>query len=491
MVPRALFLLVAILCTSSLVVAHIETLTIREDERLLFLVDSFGFGPGGVIELDCSGFTVRSDSRTDGGGEILTAKPRVGFLLKDRSTDQIILEDQHLTAKDSCFLDDISTNSKSFEVKFPDNKATEGTLHVNHTFTEGGDFRILFVSCANHSNEFPLVDFDLALTMYNVNSDGSRNYLAIGEVMLPLFYAIVTIVFAALLFQWIVLIMKEREHVKSVHYLMALLVVVKICTVALETIRYSSIESSGSAPYWTTMYYLFDCVRGVMLFIVVLLIGSGWSFVKPFLSNDEKNLIMLVLSLQVVSNAALVLFEVELPGEKGRLTWRDIFYLLDMLCCISVLMPIVWSIRRLKAEAQDDAAQRHLQKLQLFREFYVICVVYIYFTRIVLLLFSFSLPYTIVWLKDLWKETCSVVFFTTIGYKFRPRADNPYLVIPQDEEAVSLRSTAVEFDHSSHSPSAAVPFGDNSHHSGSSAAGGIQLSAVASSSSSAKPYADV
>jgi hypothetical protein len=78
---------------------------------------------------------------------------------------------------------------------------------------------------------------------------------------------------------------------------------------------------------------------------VILLIGSGWSFIKPFLNERDKRIIMIVLPLQVVVNTAMVVVEETPPGTMGWLTWRDILHLFDIICCCAILFPIVWSIR--------------------------------------------------------------------------------------------------------------------------------------------------
>ena len=49
--------------------------------------------------------------------------------------------------------------------------------------------------------------------------------------------------------------------------------------------RYQSIKLSGDGYTWATFYYLLTFVKGVMLFSVILLIGTGWSFLKPFLQD--------------------------------------------------------------------------------------------------------------------------------------------------------------------------------------------------------------
>ncbi len=65
----------------------------------------------------------------------------------------------------------------------------------------------------------------------------------------------------------------------------------------------------------------------------------------------------------------------------------------------------------------DGKAHNSLVKLQLFRQFYVMVVVYIYFTRIVVYLISFA----------------TLIFYVVTGYKFRPAPDNPYLAVRTED----------------------------------------------------------
>jgi hypothetical protein len=46
----------------------------------------------------------------------------------------------------------------------------------------------------------------------------------------------------------------------------------------------------------------------------------------------------------------------------------------------------------------DGKAHNSLMKLQLFRQFYVMVVMYIYFTRIVVFLITAAIPFYLLWL---------------------------------------------------------------------------------------------
>ncbi len=76
---------------------------------------------------------------------------------------------------------------------------------------------------------------------------------------------------------------------------------------------------------------------------------------------------------------------------------------------------------------------RNLHKLQLFRQYYLIVVSYIYFTRIIVYLFEATLPYTMVWLSDVSTEFATIAFFVVTGYRFMPEQENPFLKIDSDD----------------------------------------------------------
>lgn len=213
---------------------------------------------------------------------------------------------------------------------------------------------------------------------------------------------------------------------------MAVLCGVKMISAALEGLRFESIRSTGEGGGWTHASYAFAGIRGVMFFSVVLLVGTGWSFVKPFLSTRDKRILMVVVPLQVVVNIASIVVEEMSPGTMGWLTWRDVLHLFDIICCCAILFPIVWSIRNLKEAAMaDDKAARTLRKLKLFREFYIMVVAYIYFTRIAVFIVQNTLPCGLSFIAASLSELATLAFFTVSGYKFRPMPRNPYFQVDE------------------------------------------------------------
>jgi hypothetical protein len=73
---------------------------------------------------------------------------------------------------------------------------------------------------------------------------------------------------------------------------------------------------------------------------VILLIGSGWSLIKPVLGDKEKKIIWVVLVLQVIDNIAVAVLAQEAEGEKLYDDWSALLHLVDILCCCAILIPI-------------------------------------------------------------------------------------------------------------------------------------------------------
>ena len=116
---------------------------------------------------------------------------------------------------------------------------------------------------------------------------------------------------------WGLLCKGGAEKVHSVHRMMGALLVVKTLTLASQSLRYRAIDQTGSGGGWADAYYVLESLKGVGLFVVILLIGTGWSLVKPYLNGREKKIVLVVLVLQVVDNVALVVFEETAPGSRA------------------------------------------------------------------------------------------------------------------------------------------------------------------------------
>uniref|UniRef100_A0A7S0UHF2 GOST seven transmembrane domain-containing protein n=1 Tax=Pseudo-nitzschia delicatissima TaxID=44447 RepID=A0A7S0UHF2_9STRA len=356
--------------------------------------------------------------------------------------------------------------------------------------------------------------FELDFHSSNMDRFGRLSYLSRGEMNLPWLFLGFSVMYAVCIYIWhfnIKLIKEGKQGyfdiegeegpptlpgqpeapsptIYPIHYLMGVLLTLKFCTLLFEAIRYHFLRVRGHAEFFSFVYYTFAFIKGMSLFTVILLIGSGWSFVKPFLTESEKKMILAVLVLQVINNIAIVFLTQETEGEIAFDNWTAVLHLVDIICCCAVLMPIIWQVNQLEKNMEnnehkgdegkeeeafindqfddednhipenefediptgDDDSEsdapipdaRMAAKLKMFRSFYMIVIAYIYMTRIVVYLFSASLNYKHTWVTDFVLELTTVVFYCSVGYMFRPMIENPYLHVPKKPKkkaAVEMR----------------------------------------------------
>lgn len=143
---------------------------------------------------------------------------------------------------------------------------------------------------------------------------------------------------------------------------------------------------------------------------------------------------MIVIPMQVVANIADIITQESEEGALIHIVWREIFILVDLICCGAILFPVIWSIRHLQEASQTDGkAAINLRKLKLFRHFYIMIVCYIYFTRIIVYLLKVTLPFRYEWVYSMFQHGSTFIFFIFTGYQFQPTSTNPYHQLLQEE----------------------------------------------------------
>ncbi|VDP09452.1 unnamed protein product, partial [Soboliphyme baturini] len=197
-------------------------------------------------------------------------------------------------------------------------------------------------------------------------------------------------------------------------------------------------------------------LKGALLFGTIILIGTGWTFFKNFLVDRDRKLFMIVIPLQVIDNIALIVLEESEQGQQSYQFWTRFFIFIDLLCCAAIIFPVIWSIKHLEeASHTDGKAAFNLEKLKLFRQFYVIIICYIYLTRILKYLIAFTIPFKYKWMTVAIEELGSLIFYVLTGYKFKPAANNPYLKLDStDVQEMSIAPVSHSMPlSSSHLPS--------------------------------------
>ncbi|VIO88031.1 Uncharacterized protein BM_BM2225 [Brugia malayi] len=305
-------------------------------------------------------------------------------------------------------------------------------------FEEGqqGRYSFIYHNCFNYrahgySNQVA-VHFTVDIVERNPGS-----YLPAGDVAKPKLYLYMATIFAVAACVWIRNICHSSSGtIYKVHHLMTALVILKSLSLFFHGINYYFVSVYGhQREIWAVIYYITHLLKGGILFGTIILIGTGYTFFKKFLTDRDRKLFIIVLPLQVIDNIAMIIIEESEFGEQSYQFWLQVFIFFDIVCCLAIIFPVVWSMRHLQEGARSDGkAAFNLEKLKLFRHFYLVIIGYIYLTRVIRFVIEAVVPFNYDWVTDCVVEFSTLVFFLTAGYQFRPQEKNPYLKLAQDDD---------------------------------------------------------
>jgi len=402
----------------------------QDETREIFSVEEFGLVKGGYIKVE-----VRSHKVSGLSLEEAKLNEFVGFVVVKTYTEGSALEvlrterSRYEPNSESSLCPYRGEAAESqYYLNFSKSSEEQLTFerNIDDTMLEGL-YSVIFIRCTSSGK----VSFKLESTMYNAGP----NYLSAGDGPLPKVYFIFSLIFAFMMFLWVKHLRKHSADLHHVHHMMSVLLLLKILSLFFRAVDLHYMKVTGSAFGWNVVYYLFATLKGISFFTVLLMIGSGWTLLKPTLNDWEMKILLIVLPLQLFANIALIVDDETTKGSQGWFRWRDLFLLVDFICAVAVVLPVFWQINFLKQAAKvDGKARLNLQKLKQFQQFYVQMIAYIYFTRIVVFLLGTTLPFHMTYVQAVLKEAATLIFFTLTGYRFRPAADNAYLRVTQDDE---------------------------------------------------------
>lgn len=427
-VSKSLVFCVLVFQLLSLSSAAIRFNEIRNDNRPIIPFDEFGFTHRGRLELNVSKISL-SNPDLDFS--------KVGFFLCTHDSWLHVLqqlEDGEIT----CVLQS-DLIKQVFTFNNLNGKSEYSTIYSEN---DADQYTLVFANCLQQLK----VSMDVRSAMYNLEGrSNNRDYLSAGKTILPRIYFLFSLIYFILAGLWIHVLYRKRLTAFRIHFFMLAVVVLKAVNLLCEAEDKSYIKRTGSAHGWDVLFYMFSFLKGITLFTLIVLIGTGWSFLKPYLQDKEKKVLMIVIPLQVVANIAQVVIDETGPYGQDWITWKQVFLLVDVVCCCAVLFPIVWSIKNLREAARTDGkAAVNLMKLTLFRQYYIVVICYIYFTRVVVYALETITSYKYLWTSVVAGELATLAFYVFTGYKFKPEAHNPYFVIDDEEEEAAAEALKLE-----------------------------------------------
>lgn len=420
-------LVIATAVFSTTTVAEIHVTKIRAVNGSTLSLDQFGFTHDGRLELNLS--------------QIYRPKPdlsQVGFFLCTRDSWLQVLEELE-EFQIRCPLNSEHVMKVVTFDKLPNPPADR--FDTVYNVSDPNQYILFFSHCGSG-----LVSMNVRSAMYNLDGrNRDRDYLSAGKTNLPWIFFLFFLTYSCLAGVWIYVLYNKRLSVFRIHFFMLAVLILKALNLLCETEDKSYIKRTGSAHGWDVLFYIFSFLKGITLFTLIVLIGTGWSFLKPYLQDKEKKVLMIVIPLQVIANVARVVLDETGPFGHDFNIWWKVFLLVDVICCCAVLFPIVWSIKNLREAARTDGkAAVNLMKLTLFRQYYIVVICYIYFTRVVVNALETITSYRYQWTSVVAGELATLAFYVLTGYNFRPKVHNPYFALDDEEEEAAAEALKLE-----------------------------------------------
>lgn len=414
--------------------AEIKQTPIKADSRSVIGFEKFGFTHNGYLDIILTNISYPAEISNSEELSLMGF-----FLVTEENWVQVLIEYSELGESDArCVLQNSHINPL---FTFQEIDPSSGMVNKSFTAPGADEYNLKFANCLPSVQ----VSMNVRTAMYNLQRNGKKDYLSIGQTQLPGLFSGFFLLYLTLFGVWSYVCWKKKGSVHRIHILMGILVLLKALDLLSEAEDKSYIKRTGTAHGWDIAFYGFSFLKGVMLFTVIVLIGTGWSILKPFLQEKEKKVLMIVIPLQVFANIAAVVIDETGPARKYWVTWTQLLLLLDVICCCAVLFPIIWSIKHLREAALTDGkAAKSLLKLTLFRQYYIIVVSYIYFTRIVVLALKIIISYQFSWTCDLMTELATLAFYIFTGYRFRPESHNPYFRLDDEEEEAAVEEALAD-----------------------------------------------
>ncbi|KAL7750219.1 hypothetical protein RI367_004392 [Sorochytrium milnesiophthora] len=286
------------------------------------------------------------------------------------------------------------------------------------------------------------------ITYHAANANG--NLLSAGQMFLPTIYAASAVVNVVFIFLFSRQFRMETARVFWVHRLMLLLLVLTVLQKVFLAAQYHSMQAGIDTRAYDIISYIFTVIKSSLAVTIIGLLAAGWSFIKPYLSERDRKLIMFIIPLQVIANVAHVM-ELELAiGSLSSIFWSRVLPIVDISSFLIILYAIIQTRKHLTQAADTDGkAKSNLDKYQLWGTLYLATFVYLYLTRIISLFLKTAVPFKVLWLSEAFDEIVTGIFYIFIGRRFSPSSANPYTELhtaTDTESGLQLNDLYAELD---------------------------------------------
>jgi len=424
----------------------IHDFDIDEDDRESFYINSFAIGASGGADIKWAEFSFNAEA----GGDRNNTEFGI-IATKAQGTSHII--NIQLAPGDSCLLHDV--NPQDIVAILRPEQLVQGRAFSEIKIKDEGLYHFWFARCGSVKD----VTFTMTLEEYNIVSGDEKNYLTLGEQVLPKIYLITTVAFLVLTNIWFYTMYQSRkEDVRMIHWLMVIVCIFKVLSVLFEAIRMNSIAANGVSLSLTVIYYFFYIVKTVMIMSVVLFIGFGYSILRGDLTCHVKLFLGIIVIPLIVDSVCLSVLSESTHQSRFYQQWLLAYHFFYWGACLVVSLFIWGSFMNFnacqfltgKSEEETAAATKNANREEMQQEVIpeagsparptmhmvqvsTICFIFFASSRTLSMAIKDSVSYEYAWLEVVCVEGVAFIVYLVMGLTFSPAKTSPYFALSQDE----------------------------------------------------------
>ncbi|KAK4399678.1 protein CANDIDATE G-PROTEIN COUPLED RECEPTOR 7 [Sesamum angolense] len=402
--------------------SEIQTIKLSSDARPFILFEDFGFSNPGYISVTISSVSIATTKSIF----VPTKLSLMGVFYAPTPARQAIK---------LAFLKDICIIGKPFI--FPiftfDEKTILSQSHFNKTVlvTIPDLYYIFFVNCAKNSSVTLTVD----LETYNIKPNGDRDYIDEHFASMPTTLFFFSLFFFVFLVTWSYACNTNKHYVHKIHIVMAILLFLKFLELNCYANSQNSIRRSGLPHGWNILWLAINFAINVLFIVVIMLIGAGWSLFRPTLKEPQICAMSLTIFLQILASTCFILIHGVGPSDKHYRYWILMYYAMDFLCCVTMMLPARKSIDELGLNSRMEGKEaKRLTHKKVYENFVLALYLYVGFTRLAVFALRTTTSFKF-WCSSIALElSIEVIFYIVVYLMFWPNERYDYVVVEDKED---------------------------------------------------------
>ncbi|KAK3235480.1 hypothetical protein CYMTET_54314 [Cymbomonas tetramitiformis] len=272
------------------------------------------------------------------------------------------------------------------------------------------------------------------LTLTNMDVSGARVHLSASDAVRPWLYGASSILYFIAFLAWYCTVTRPDGSSTRIYHIVGVLLFFKSCTALTQAGRYYVLGAVGTSESWIELEVTLRILRGVLLFVITIVVAIGWLTLQPDIPFGEQTIICILMPVQLAACLIKGILDQEGTSTTGFMFWQNVLHGIDLGCFFVMLVPITRLIQHTQAVGNEplsykafaelklhtnsmyheDSAVHLNQRLRQLRKVYLVFMLFEFIPRLFVYVWTPYVPYAHIWIIYLLQEVVVLLFYCTI-----------------------------------------------------------------------------